>query len=92
MVHLDGSTPTGEAIADPALPTGKFNHVAFRSRGLAAMRYHLRTLKIEWAEASVPGIPLHQLFLRDPIGLKVELTYDRAEIDACGAELGLASA
>jgi catechol 2,3-dioxygenase-like lactoylglutathione lyase family enzyme len=82
VVHLAGNQPPGEKTPDPALPTGKFNHVAFRSEGLAAMREHLRGQGIKWDEAPVPGLPLHQVFLRDPLGMKVELTYDMAEFTA----------
>jgi catechol 2,3-dioxygenase-like lactoylglutathione lyase family enzyme len=89
VVHLAGNAPPGEAAPDAVLPTGKFNHVSFRSSGLVAMRAHLRALGIAWAEAPVPGAPLHQIFLRDPVGLQVELTYDRAEFEAAGPAEGI---
>ena len=28
----------------------------------------------------VPGFPLHQIFFLDPVGIKVELTFDSAEL------------
>ena len=31
---------------------------------------------LPYAEAPLPGFPLHQLFLTDPFGLRVELTFD----------------
>lgn len=89
VVHLAGNAPAGEGRADAALPTGKFNHVSFRSTGLAGMREHLRSLGVVWREAPVPGAPLHQIFLHDPVGLKVELTFDKAEFDAAGAAAGI---
>ncbi|MCJ0765700.1 VOC family protein [Variovorax terrae] len=89
VVHLAGNAPAGEGAADAALPTGKFNHVSFRSTGLAAMREHLRALGVTWREAPVPGAPLHQIFLHDPAGLKVELTFDQAEFEAAGVADGI---
>ncbi len=84
VVHLAGNQPAGEAPVSPELPTGRFNHVALRARGLAAMRAHLQDLGIDWREAPVPGLPVHQLFLRDPVGLQIELSFDAAELAEAG--------
>lgn len=84
VVHLAGNAPDGEPAPAVQLPTGKLNHVSLRARGLKSTRDHLAALAMEWQEAPVPGIPLHQVFLRDPVGLKVELTFDSAELAAAG--------
>ena len=85
VVHLAGNASPGEAAGAPgALHTGKLNHVALRASGLRRMREHLAQLGIEWGEAPVPGAPLHQIFLRDPVGLKIELTFDAAEREEAG--------
>jgi len=84
VVHLAGNEPAGEADAVAALPTGKLNHISLRARGLKAMRDHLAAQGVAWQEAPVPGVPLHQIFLRDPAGLKVELTFDAAELAQAG--------
>ena len=47
----------------------------------AATRQTLRRHGITWDERPVPGFPLHQLFMRDPAGIKVELTFDAAELE-----------
>ena len=39
---------------------------------------------MDWREAPVPGVPLHQIFLLDPVGLKIELTFDAAELHEAG--------
>lgn len=83
-VHLAGNQPSGEAAIDCDLPTGRFNHVALRVRGLAAMRARLQALGIDWLEAPVPGLPVHQLFLRDPVGLQIELSFDACELSEAG--------
>lgn len=78
LIHLAG-------IAERALPegpqsTGKLDHVSFRSTGLQAFRRHLQALGISSQEAPVPGFPLYQIFFHDPVGIKVELTFDAAEL------------
>ena len=80
VIHLAGNEPAGEPPVLPALPTGKFNHVSLRTRGLESSRAHLRAQGVAWTEAPVPGAPLHQIFLTDPVGLQIELTFDSAEL------------
>ncbi|MBI5277926.1 MAG: glyoxalase [Burkholderiales bacterium] len=56
-------------------PTGALDHISFKSRGLQAMMRHLCECKVEFGENVLPDARVHQLFLFDPFGLKVELTY-----------------
>ena len=84
VVHLAGNAPAGEETPSKTLPTGRFNHVALSASGLAATREHLAAHDVKWAEAPVPGFPLHQIFLQDPLGLKIELTFDAAELETAG--------
>lgn len=67
-----------EGVAPPAGPSpgASFEHIAFRARGLHEIRVLLDSRGIRYAEAPLPGFPLHQLFLTDPFGLRVELTFD----------------
>ena len=81
IVHLAGTGQTGGAEAGFGPATGKLDHVSLRTRGLARTRQHLAAHGILWKEAPVPGMALHQLFLRDPAGLKIELTFDAAELE-----------
>jgi len=62
----------------PGAP-GAYDHVSFRARGLDATRARLAGLGVAYGEAPVPGFPLHQIFLTDPAGAKVELTFDAPE-------------
>jgi catechol 2,3-dioxygenase-like lactoylglutathione lyase family enzyme len=55
--------------------TGPLDHISFRAHGLDQTREHLRANGIPFDEAPVPEWPLHQLFLRDPKGIKIELTF-----------------
>lgn len=73
IVHLYAHLATPNGPVEPA--TGHLDHISFRTRGLAEMRSHLNAQGVPFAEAPVPGWPLHQLFLHDPRGLKIEMTF-----------------
>jgi catechol 2,3-dioxygenase-like lactoylglutathione lyase family enzyme len=70
LVHLyaSGAIPPGGRTA--------LNHIAFRGVDLQATRARLAAQGIEFTEAPVPGWPLHQLFMHDPTGLRIEITFD----------------
>jgi catechol 2,3-dioxygenase-like lactoylglutathione lyase family enzyme len=73
IVHLYAHLSRPDPVFDP--PTGPLDHISFRSRGLQEMREHLKAQGVPFAEAPVPGWELHQLFLHDPRGLKIEMTF-----------------
>lgn len=85
VVHLIG-TDYDPPLGKPGPQSGQFDHVSFRSVGLAQQRERLRRLGVGFEEAAVPASPIHQIFIRDPAGIMVELTYDKqAELAASGA-------
>ena len=65
--------------AHPPYGLSTVDHVSFRAHGLAATREWLRSEKIEFSEIPLSGTRLHQVFLRDPVGTRVELTFDLDE-------------
>ena len=73
IVHLYAHLAAPDAPAQPA--TGHVDHISFRARGLAEMRAHLQALGVPFAVAPIPGWDIHQLFLHDPRGLKIEMTF-----------------
>ena len=73
IVHLYAHLSRPDAACEPV--TGHLDHISFRSRGLAEMRRHLAKHGVPFAEAPVPGWDLHQLFLHDPRGMKIEMTF-----------------
>src|SRR6218665_2428254 len=81
---LGGKAPGGELARTHFLPAGQFDHVSLRPHGLKSTREHLQAQGIDWQEAQVPGIALRQIFLRDPVGLKIELTFEAAELALAG--------
>jgi catechol 2,3-dioxygenase-like lactoylglutathione lyase family enzyme len=83
IVHIYANVDAREAAALGA-STGPLDHIAFRFSNLAATRRHLRAVGCEFTEAPVPDRPLHQVFVRDPKGLKIELTFWMDEERAAG--------
>jgi len=73
IVHLYAHLSEPDRPVQPV--TGHVDHIAFRSQGLAEMRAHLRALDVPFDEAPIPGWAIHQLFLRDPRGLRIEMTF-----------------
>ena len=55
--------------------TGALDHIAFRAQDLAGTRALLRAKGLDFKEAPVPGRPLHQIFVRDPDGVLIELNF-----------------
>jgi catechol 2,3-dioxygenase-like lactoylglutathione lyase family enzyme len=83
VVHLaalepESSSPRPAATVGRPV-TGSLDHIAFKAAGLTATRARLAERGLSWEERPVPGFPLHQVFLRDPLGLQIELTFDAAE-------------
>ena len=71
VVHL---MKLGEARAPGS---GSIDHVAFRGSDYAAYKSHLETNGIDYDERYVEDAAMHQLFIRDPNGVKVEINFRR---------------
>lgn len=68
------------ALAQSAAgPTAALDHISFRAHGLDETRANLKEQNVPFEEFPIPDWPIHQLFLRDPFGLKIELTFDLDE-------------
>jgi catechol 2,3-dioxygenase-like lactoylglutathione lyase family enzyme len=75
LLHLAGNQPTVSSIP-PTRKNSGFDHVSFRTHGLERTRERLAQLGVSFYELPVPGYPLHQVFLMDPAGTKLELTFE----------------
>ena len=75
VVHLAGRASLPAGSKAPAAGSAGFDHVAFTATGLEEARERLAAAGIGFSEAPVPGFPLHQIFLTDPLGQKIELTF-----------------
>jgi catechol 2,3-dioxygenase-like lactoylglutathione lyase family enzyme len=76
VIHVSGLGP-GDARAHGS---GSIDHVAFRVDGLAAMRERVRRVGISATECIVPRNGELQIFLSDPNGVKIELTFAASEV------------
>ena len=65
----------------PARGSGSLDHIALQARGLVATRQALQAANVPFIETPLKGTSLHQMFVEDPLGLKVELNFDLATED-----------
>jgi catechol 2,3-dioxygenase-like lactoylglutathione lyase family enzyme len=72
-VHLYARLDQPERAQDPV--TGPLDHVSFKARDLEGTKAHLRERGVAFTQAPVPGWNIEQLFLHDPKGMKIELTF-----------------
>lgn len=82
VVHVSGDLEQDA----PSTAAGAFDHVAFRTCGLAAAKTRLDAAGIAWREVWRPEINILQLVLHDPAGVKIELTFDPAEHGLAASE------
>lgn len=72
----------GEAAREPdgtfARGTGVIDHVSITAEGYSRFRERFRRYGLRWRENVVPGIGLWQLFVYDPSGVLLELTFAAA--------------
>jgi hypothetical protein len=78
IIHIwaggPGMGPTGIA----PYGTGTIDHVSFTAIGHDAYRRRFMTHGLPWREVIIPETTLWQLFVYDPSGVQVELTFDAA--------------
>ncbi len=53
-----------------------YDHVAFKATDYEDVLKRLQSLNVPFKEKPIPGISAHQIFLRDPVGNRVELNFD----------------
>ena len=64
---VDGTTPYGTAALD---------HVSLTIKGWDECLERVKKLGYDWRAAIVPGTALWQIFVHDPSGVMMELTFD----------------
>ena len=82
VVHLVDISPTAEAQKPDS---GVVHHVAFVSRGFAAMKARLKAKGMAFDSRQVPGGDLWQIFVNDPNGVMIELNYEAAKEQDAGS-------
>jgi len=64
--------------------TQPFDHFALRARDMKGVRAALDQRGIAFTEQQPPGSTIRQIFLKDPDGVRVELTFDETAEKAAG--------
>jgi len=82
LVHIS----TGRVPATQS--SDAFDHIAFSASDLLGTRAHLKRHGVEFTEFTVPDRELHQLFLRDPEGMQIELLFSGDDARRAIAEGG----
>ncbi len=76
ILHVYAGGPALEAEGRAPVGTAAIDHVSLACRGFHAYRARFRTAALDWREFHVPGTSLWQLFVYDPSGTQLELTFD----------------
>ncbi len=77
VVHLlgaDGALPENRG-AKPGGDTGSLDHIAFRGKDAQATIARLTQHGLAFRERDIAEIGLHQVFVRDPNGIMVEMNF-----------------
>ena len=59
--------------------TGTIDHIAFRAYNFDAFTKNLDDKGIEWSDREIPNMDIHQLFVHDPHGVKIEFNFNTKE-------------
>jgi catechol 2,3-dioxygenase-like lactoylglutathione lyase family enzyme len=73
VLHLNDISQTDRQQRDDS---GVIDHVAFGSRGFAAMKQHLTGKGVAFRVNDVPNSTRKQIFLRDPNNVEIELNFE----------------
>jgi len=76
IIGLDAASASEEHCMQTNSP---LDHIAFSATGLEEMLQHLQQHAVPYAERTVPNLGLHQVFLHDPLNIKIELNYQKFE-------------
>ncbi|MEO7392265.1 MAG: VOC family protein [Ramlibacter sp.] len=76
ILHLAATLPESAPPMARDKPTGQFDHISLKATGLESAKQRLQQMGVPFEARPVPGWRLMQLFLGDPAGLKIELTFD----------------
>lgn len=83
IVHIYAGGPALGPSGETPVGTAAIDHVSITAVGYVTMRDRLRARNLPFREFVVPGTTLWQLFVYDPSGVQLELTFDgRVEGDA----------
>lgn len=76
IIHVYAGGPAFGADGKPPLGTAAIDHVSLACIGFHAYRARFEQAGLDWREFPVPGTQLWQLFVYDPSGVQLELTFE----------------
>ena len=78
IIHVYAGGPALGAAGQVPSGTGAIDHVSLACSGYHAYVARFRAAQLDWREFLVPGTTLWQLFVYDPSGVQLELTFEGA--------------
>lgn len=78
ILHVYAGDAARSAAGDFEIGTAAVDHVSLCAHGYDDMRRRLRQLDLPHRQNVVPNLPFWQLFVYDPNGVLIELTYHAA--------------
>jgi len=78
IIHIYAGGPALGHAGSAPVGTGAIDHVSLACSGYHAYVARFRAAGLDWREFLVPGTTLWQLFVHDPSGVQLELTFEGA--------------
>lgn len=78
IIHVYAGGPALGDTGQVPSGTGAIDHVSLACSGYHAYIARFRAARLDWREFLVPGTTLWQLFVHDPSGVQLELTFEGA--------------
>ncbi|MBL6940123.1 MAG: VOC family protein [Alphaproteobacteria bacterium] len=76
VVHLvDAQESVERDGPQVGVDTAALDHIAFRGKDIEATRATFKARNLKFRENAVPGGRIHQIFVRDPDGILIELNF-----------------
>jgi catechol 2,3-dioxygenase-like lactoylglutathione lyase family enzyme len=87
ILHIYAGGPALGAEGRAPVGTAAIDHVSLACRGYHDFIARFRAEGLTWREFLVPGTTLWQLFVHDPSGVQLELTFDGASEDGAPPDM-----
>jgi len=78
IFHIYAGDAAKEADGKILSGSGAVDHISVQAQGYSQFRERFQKFNLQWRENLVPATPLWQLFIHDPNGILLELTFHQA--------------
>ncbi len=92
IIHLYAGGPALGTAGQAPLGTAAIDHIAITAVGFHEFRQRVAGAGLEWREYLVPGTTLWQLFVYDPNGVLLEMTFDGDSEEQPGPDMSVGRA